>query len=428
MGCTHDGQGLGKLEAPRRNNYFYGKLMDVPHFQMEQAYFKRKRWLMNRLSLGKGVLCGLDVKEKDGLLCVEKGVAIDGFGREIIVSESICINPWEITDECGKPAGKLDPENSHTVYICLAYRECPADFMPVLVTDCETREECAPGTILESFYLLVSTDEPEKLPQLPRERLCRTLFGGREEVRRLRICETGLTTECPAPPKKPCVTLAAVQLLKEGKIGNIDTCTYRPLVYGNDDLFEMLLCVAAQGGTAHKPDGDTTLINVKEISWRHNDEILAGAFPDTFKVTFSNSITAPAEGRAWFIVTLDLPIASAGGLPSSLQAGSQLYRFATSPHPLAGEIKVEDNMAIFTLDSDLVSEIREWDIGDLKLLCRVVVKCDFLLDVQGNKAVDGDHLGGILPSGDGIPGGDFESWFIIKQSTGRHYRVLGSQR
>ena len=52
---------LNELRTPARNHYFYGKLLDVFHFQMEQTYFNRKRWLLNRLGLGSGVLCGLEV-------------------------------------------------------------------------------------------------------------------------------------------------------------------------------------------------------------------------------------------------------------------------------------------------------------------------------------------------------------------------------
>jgi hypothetical protein len=42
----------------------------------------------------------------------------------------------------------------------------------------------------------------------------------------------------------------------------------------------------------------------------------------------------------------------------------------------------------------------------------ITLKCDFLLDCHG-VAVDGNHLGGVLPSGDGVPGGTFESWFRV---------------
>ena len=57
---------LRVLREPRRNKYFYGKRMDVQHFQMEQDYGKLKQWLLNRLTLGKGVLCGLKVQVARG--------------------------------------------------------------------------------------------------------------------------------------------------------------------------------------------------------------------------------------------------------------------------------------------------------------------------------------------------------------------------
>jgi hypothetical protein len=42
----------------------------------------------------------------------------------------------------------------------------------------------------------------------------------------------------------------------------------------------------------------------------------------------------------------------------------------------------------------------------------VSLKCDFILDCHGNP-VDGNHLRGRLPSGNGTPGGVFESWFRV---------------
>lgn len=168
----------GKLATPQRNNYFYGKLLDVPHFQMEQDYFNRKRWLLNRLGLGEGVLCGLNVAAKNGQVYISPGVAIDALGREIIVPESVSLDPRALTDECGKPAGdKLSDDAEGAVHICLAYHECPADYLPVLVGDCNTREQCAPGTIVESYRLLVREGEPESLPGGLDPEVCDAVFG-----------------------------------------------------------------------------------------------------------------------------------------------------------------------------------------------------------------------------------------------------------
>src|SRR5262245_41536107 len=70
-----------------RNRYFYGKLLDVHHLEMEQDYVNGKRWLLNRLVTGAGVLCGLDLRVTSDHknVRVTPGMAIDYAGREIVV-------------------------------------------------------------------------------------------------------------------------------------------------------------------------------------------------------------------------------------------------------------------------------------------------------------------------------------------------------
>jgi hypothetical protein len=62
----------------------------VYHLELEQEYFNAKRWFLNRLVIGSGVVCGLDVKVTPDRqkVIVQPGVAIDRCGREIIVTES----------------------------------------------------------------------------------------------------------------------------------------------------------------------------------------------------------------------------------------------------------------------------------------------------------------------------------------------------
>src|SRR5437868_11554776 len=75
-----------------RNNYYYGKLLDVDHFQMEADYANAKRWLLNRLVVGYGVVCGLNVlpspDRRPHSIVITPGVAIDKWGREIVVPET----------------------------------------------------------------------------------------------------------------------------------------------------------------------------------------------------------------------------------------------------------------------------------------------------------------------------------------------------
>ena len=73
----------GELRAPVRNRYFYGKMLDVFHFELEQDYFNQKRWLINQRVIGYGVVCGLDVhaRARRPSIVVHPGLAIDRCGR-----------------------------------------------------------------------------------------------------------------------------------------------------------------------------------------------------------------------------------------------------------------------------------------------------------------------------------------------------------
>ncbi|MEH1983836.1 MAG: carboxypeptidase-like regulatory domain-containing protein [Nostoc sp.] len=89
------------LSSFERNSYFYGKLLTVRDFELEQKYGIEKNHLLNRLIQGKGIVCGLEVDEKitvekgnqqDQLLLkiqISQGVALDSSGREIVISQNI---------------------------------------------------------------------------------------------------------------------------------------------------------------------------------------------------------------------------------------------------------------------------------------------------------------------------------------------------
>lgn len=81
---------------PVRNRYFYGKLLDVFHFELEQNYFNAKRWMLNRLVGGYGVICGLNVQlgSDNQSIIVTPGLAIDKCGHEIMVCEPS--SPWPL--------------------------------------------------------------------------------------------------------------------------------------------------------------------------------------------------------------------------------------------------------------------------------------------------------------------------------------------
>ena len=234
--------------APRRNNYFYGKLLEESHLKIEQSYFNQKRWMLNRLGLGSGVLCGLRPCVQDNKICFTSGVLIDDCGREIVVSKkTIGIDPWTTTDEQGRPGKALSRNEEHEVYVCLAYRECPSDYVPVLVTDCDSKNQQAPDIITEGYCLIVkekTEDKPTPLPAAVDSALCKALTEGENaEDKRKQICEVLTSRACVVPEECGCVLLATVTL-KDGTIDKLDACGARPMVYSNPELFEMLMCLS----------------------------------------------------------------------------------------------------------------------------------------------------------------------------------------
>lgn len=255
-----DATGQGNaLAPPRRNRYFYGKLLDVPHMQMEQDYGKLKRWMMNRLSVGTGVLCGLDVTAKGGKICISGGVAIDSFGREIIVPAMYCIDPWKLPDECGNPVKELDRHARHLIQLRVCYRECLTDNSPVQVSDCNSACACEAGTTIESFQFQIVEGAPER----PTTDVCDLMHLDAKELAEVRdipaFIRQRLCAQLPHPclgDKDCCVLLAVIVLLPDGVIGEVQSCAVRTVLYSNAMLFEMILCLVGRiekccGGEPH---------------------------------------------------------------------------------------------------------------------------------------------------------------------------------
>src|SRR3954452_1926560 len=94
MAQSLDDKSFATFDAPRRNRFYYGKLLDVFHLEMEQDYGRLMRALSNRLTVGAGVLCGLGISIDGDRVCIDPGVAFDRLGDEIILRHRACIDPW----------------------------------------------------------------------------------------------------------------------------------------------------------------------------------------------------------------------------------------------------------------------------------------------------------------------------------------------
>lgn len=142
---------LGQFE---RNNYFYGKLMTVRDFEAEQDYFNNKRFLINRMIHGIGIICGLKVedgnseakkrpqKDKNNSWSVylNPGVALDCCGHEIVVNNG---GPYAVKGTFS--------EKSNGLY--LKYAECQKETVLGLSNLSNCEEKCCPSRIGETFTL-----------------------------------------------------------------------------------------------------------------------------------------------------------------------------------------------------------------------------------------------------------------------------------
>ena len=251
------------LKSPVRNRYFHGKLLDVYHFELESDYMNAKRHLLNRLVSGYGVVCGLDVKcePDDRHVVVEPGVAIDKWGREIVVPERtrpIAIPEHLLVAEGGEtqgyqkqkagyPKGEERPEDDEGAFrVMLCYHECDSDPTPVMAGDCGTVDECAAGSIRERYRITFKEG-----PAPPIRLHCRIpdlFYGDRLDYEAL---ARHVTEGCPEPPADPCIPLANLRPGDDGcDRDRIDT-TIRPVVYSNDLLLEIILSLLEEGRDRH---------------------------------------------------------------------------------------------------------------------------------------------------------------------------------
>jgi hypothetical protein len=501
---------LRTLQPARRNHYFYGKRMDVQHFEMEQDYGKLRQWLANRLTFGKGVVCGLGISVEQGKLCVDPGFAIDGLGREIVVPVRACIDP--VTQEggccppCCKETGATPPPQPpptpapsrdgaapdevaapspapaagdaqaptrgvFTLWLC--YRECLTDFQPVLVSDCGTRDPCAPGTTIETFCLKVTPGtpplqgdpkwcpelwkrakaqpQPEGTPATPGNETPVSILGRAEpsslpspsrgasspnaptatgvrnarESGRVLLC-TLLDETCDAPEGDPCVPLAVFALDGDKPI-RFETCLVRPRVYSNEVLLDLILCLAQKIDECcndKKPPAETMRVRSVEFLGGPEHKVLA---------TVKSPLDPTALSVAWRVdairVTFTQPLDQAANAPTTPAMGDPKWQrhdviVTTQADPASaqtfvpGLLRFDDGPDTLRWELDPKSQLKEMRMGHYTLA--LYGDADAALGrkpvVSTNAgALDGEPIApaGNVISGDGHPGGKFTLNFEI---------------
>jgi hypothetical protein len=260
---------------PVRNRYYYGKLLDVFHFDMEQKYFNEKRWLLNRLVSGYGVICGLNVTlgSDNQSVTVSPGVAIDKCGREIIVCQPVTFplpgpqappapgtsgsatqpasgasstsGPSAAPPVAPPPPDPCGGDNGIYKHLVICYHECPSDPSPALGGDCDTQPMCSPGSIREKFCL--NLVDGKLCPASTTSPLQGVVAGGALNYSMLATYVASL--QCCGTIDDCCIALANIQIPVQPNTytaNNIDIAV-RPMVLTADLLYDLLLAFLNQG-------------------------------------------------------------------------------------------------------------------------------------------------------------------------------------
>jgi hypothetical protein len=405
--------------ATERNRYFTGKYMTARDFQGEQQYFRSRHQLHNRLLHGWGVVCGLRVLHHPNKECaatwvvVRAGIALDCCGRELVLPSD---TPLELPLPAPPPTAAAgdgeapsaapqekelppDPYQSDdgVLLLCLRYAENEIEQVPALynegICDPKRREANRVREVAALEFLRPDQVDPT---------CWKTTEGDPDKP-----CRDDCDDELPGPagiclePECPCghtVPLALIRFNPADPAGG----------------FEIDM-----NGRRELPLPQEFHTHIVGINWPHGGDVTLSHLRENMngrlEVRFDRKLL-PADGHKTGISALTF-IVQYGGL----QRDVKFLPFRRDHPP-----NVEDDcLAVFHINHEYINPEEENNVADNWVY--ITLKCDFILDCHNNP-VDGVHLKGRLPSGDGRPGGDFESWFRVlpdregdRERRGRHY-------
>jgi hypothetical protein len=404
-GCSgQDCQDDCRLIETERTRYFHGKFMTPRDFRQEQAYLLGRQRLHNRALHGWGVVCGLGVTRHPGKGCegrviVQSGLAIDCCGRELILEENLTFDlglpvPADSDPESPAPDRKQssrrgsasDDEVETPVerrWLCLRYQEELIEWLPALYAG---GEGCDPNH-----------REANRVREIAVLELCPDLPPG---------CWPDDLESPDAPCRDECAEDGSASCLRPDCVcGNVV-----PIALITFDPADPLDFHIDTRNRRQLPKSAEHLTHIVGINWPHGGQVdLAElrSWGGRLEVRFDRKIEGP-EGNKRGVSHFTLMV-QYGGIQRDVE-----FLPADHDHPPQLE---DDCLAVFTIDPGYLGV--EDNIAGNDVF--VTLKCDFIIDCLG-QAVDGNHLRGELPSGDGAPGGTFESWFRVVAEGGNARR------
>jgi hypothetical protein len=435
-----------------RNHYYRGKLLTERDFAAEQQYHSDRMRLHTLALHGWGVVCGFEVRPHpycpDQRIVVGEGFAIDCCGREIRILQPVDLTlppppppppprpprappppphaptaasaaaaPGSASEAEANHGGPPheprpdEPDHHHRppdedcepepvprdLYLCIVHTECETEFSPAPFDDCACTNGSVlqPNRICEGFRLELYEERPEHWERAVERRCeandCRELYGdGCEPCREPHPC---------------CVPLAVIVDFVPGRkilAEQIRIRGHRRELRSTETLDDVLRCVLDK-----LPAGDLTRID--DINWEHDGRYLCREF-------ISDFVSSHEHARGFRIRFTDR-VRSRTIDSRSFQI-YVIYRHEDPALPRQIEYvpiddihKEEDETDWCRLSISREYAIQRLDGRDFDLF--VVLRCDVITDLHG-VAVDGNFLGGSLPTGDRVPGGTFESWIQVR--------------
>lgn len=362
-----------------RNTWWDGKVMRARDFAADTEYLLDHHRLHNRLLHGWGIVYGLDVERHPRPECAQSwvlvtaGLALDCQGRELVLTGDV---PFELPDRAGP------------YLLCARFKEEKVEPVPALyaegVCDPHYREF---NRYRDGVSLVVADVTPQCWPAghggETKGRQCNGAAGtghrpdhGCSDSPRREHC---LDADCPCGDLVP---LARVVPLRGGG-------------------FELDL-----EGRRVQPPPTALLTHITSVNWPHGGVLsLRGLREDL---------------RGELRIRFDRPLRETRGAGRGVNPYTFAVQYSTGPargmdfvrYPEDSPPRLEDGrVAVFTIDPDYLAGRGRRTLRDV--VVHVLLRCDFIQDSRG-VPVDGSHLGGRLPSGNGVQGGLFESWFEVR--------------
>jgi hypothetical protein len=375
-------------------------MLSARDLRKEQEYFNEKRRLINRMVLGWGIVCGLEVCLEGPCLVVKPGLALDCCGREVLVCGREALHPNKIAEALGVEGGG----HYETIRwaLCLEYNECRSE--PVkLPSSCNQTERGQEYNRIRDDYRLSIRHLKDACPVDHSDDCCP--YDGIEHAGSIHKVLVEKSYHCSTCKECECVLLATGTLgikpatLVQNQTFQIhldeDFWKYRRLVYTNSALAGLIRCFHPK------------LAHIREINWKWKpgahyevDEFFDLLSHKYLTVTFDqpmnqHTVTDPRSFRLSVFI--------------SIGDGSCPVQYLIPVE----RIEYDGNIAVYYFDSECVEHELRMSCKKLKKAAEVelVLHGSMVLDKKG-RALDAELIGD-FPTGNGVEGGEFITYFTV---------------